>query len=75
MLGGVAVCECYDITGGRWIKERTRTRDGRPEMYFLLTDHERVLPIYRAGRTLVVAVGRQPGAGTSAADGSLAAAC
>jgi hypothetical protein len=61
MFGGVAVRDCYDITEGHLLKERIRTREGRPEMYFLLTDRERVLPVYLGGRTQVVRWGVQPG--------------
>jgi hypothetical protein len=61
MFGGVAVQDCYDITEGRWIKERTRTREGRPEMYFFLSDPERVLPVYLDGRTRVIQWGVRRG--------------
>jgi hypothetical protein len=54
MFGGVAVLDCLDITEGRWINERIRTWDSHPEMYFLLTDRERVLPVYQGGKTRVL---------------------
>ncbi len=54
MFGGVAVRDCLDITEGRWVNERIRTREGRAEMYFLLTDRERVLPVYQGGKTRVL---------------------
>jgi hypothetical protein len=54
MLGGVSVRDCYDIVEGRYLKERTRTRDGRPEMHFLLTDSDRVLPVHIGGATRVI---------------------
>jgi hypothetical protein len=54
MFGGVAVADPYDIAEGQHIRERIRNRDGRPEMYFFLTDPERVLPVYLGGGTRIV---------------------
>jgi len=50
MFGGVSVRECLDIVEGRVIRERIRTVDNRPEMHFLISDAERVLPVYPGGR-------------------------
>jgi hypothetical protein len=62
MFGGVSVCDCLDIVEGRNIRERIRMRGNTPEMYFLLTDDERVLPVSRRGGTQVVQWGARRGA-------------
>ena len=54
MLDGVAIRDTASIVEGRWTRERTRMRDGRPEMYFLVTDADRVLPVYLGGRSHVL---------------------
>jgi hypothetical protein len=54
MFGGVSVCDCLDIVEGRFIRERIRMRGSTPEMFFSLTDDERVLPVSRRGGTQVI---------------------
>jgi hypothetical protein len=53
MFGEVSVCDCLDIVKGRIIRERIRMRGNTPEMFFLLSDEERVLPVYRGGTAVI----------------------
>jgi hypothetical protein len=59
MLGGIVVREFQDIARGRGLRERIRVRDGVPEMYFLIRDSERVLPVYHGGVLHVLRWGNQ----------------
>jgi hypothetical protein len=61
MLGGVSVRDFAAILEGRTIRERQRTREGRPEMHFLLTDCDRVLPVYLGGQTHILQWGTRRG--------------
>jgi hypothetical protein len=54
MLGGVSVRDCYDIVEARYLKERSRTRDSRPEMHSQFTDSDHVLRVYVVGATRVI---------------------
>jgi hypothetical protein len=62
MFGGVSVCDCLDIVEGRVIRERIRMRGTVPEMFFLLTDDERGLPVSRRGGTAAIPWGARRGA-------------
>jgi hypothetical protein len=59
MLGGVAVRDFQEIARGRDLRARIRTREGAPEMYFLIRDSDRVLPVYHAGALHVLRWGNQ----------------
>ena len=54
MSGGVAVRDFQGIVGDMSMQERFRIREGQKEIYFLLSDPERVLPVYVSGGTQVV---------------------
>jgi hypothetical protein len=60
MFGGVCVFNSYEITGGRVVRERIRMNGSTPEMFFLLTDRDRVLPVLRGGTTQVLQWGAKP---------------
>ena len=59
MLGGVSVRDCYDITVCRPIGERIGLQGNVPEMFFHLSDSDRVRPVRRGGGTQVVPPFRQ----------------
>ncbi len=61
MLGGIAVREFRGVIEARWFQGRIRSREGRAELHFLLTDRDRVLPVHLGGRTLVLPWGVRGG--------------
>jgi hypothetical protein len=64
MIGGIAVREfAVDAVDEARLRQRTRTREGQPEIYFLLSDAERLLPVCLAARNHIVLWGARRGQG------------